>query len=393
MTWRVLSFFAAAALSIGAHAGPLNPPAGPITPSFKTLTEVEPRVAINAENTPGDATCVYRITRTGSYYLTGMLQGQPGKHGILIAANGVTIDLNGYDLVGNVGSSTGIRVAFAGLRDITVMNGSVRAWGGNGVDLAALEPKGSRVVGVRASGSDFTGIKVHSGVIESCTATGNDRDGIDLASGVVTSCQASENGQHGFELGYGVVATECMALENVSMGIHGNGAVTISSSVARQNGLHGILTSSGSVVRDCTSHSNEGHGIWTGGSANISNCHANDNAIHGILAGQYSLVLNNSAISNGTPGTQGAGAGFYIAGNSRVEGNHSSVNAMGFRISDPGTLVIRNSCANNTTDWVIDANNVVGPIIDRRAPASAAINGFAAPSSLGTMDPNANFSS
>ena len=40
-----------AAISIG---GPLNPPSGPISSTYKTLTEVEPRILINDVNTPGD---------------------------------------------------------------------------------------------------------------------------------------------------------------------------------------------------------------------------------------------------------------------------------------------------------------------------------------------------
>src|SRR6185436_9128761 len=84
---------------VAALAGPLDPPPGPIAPTYKTLTEVEPRVALSAANTPGDANSIYRITRTGSYYLADHLFGQPGKHGIEIDANGVTIDLNGFDVV------------------------------------------------------------------------------------------------------------------------------------------------------------------------------------------------------------------------------------------------------------------------------------------------------
>ncbi|TVQ59944.1 MAG: hypothetical protein EA379_09490, partial [Phycisphaerales bacterium] len=30
-------------LTLGAHAGPLNPPAGPVAPTGKTIGEVEPR--------------------------------------------------------------------------------------------------------------------------------------------------------------------------------------------------------------------------------------------------------------------------------------------------------------------------------------------------------------
>ena len=95
---------ATAALTLAAagllFAGPLDPPAGPVTSTYKTLTEVEPRIAISATNTPGDADSVFKITQPGSYYLTGNITGVVGKHGIEIAVSGVTLDLGGFDLVG-----------------------------------------------------------------------------------------------------------------------------------------------------------------------------------------------------------------------------------------------------------------------------------------------------
>src|SRR5690606_18106937 len=91
-------------LAGAAVAGPLNPPAGPVAPTHKTLTEVEPRTPINAANTPGDADSVYRIFQPGSYYLTGNIVGQAGKRGIEIASSNVTLDLNGFALQGVPGS-------------------------------------------------------------------------------------------------------------------------------------------------------------------------------------------------------------------------------------------------------------------------------------------------
>jgi len=77
-----------------ASAGPLNPPAGPITSTHKTLTEVEPRIPISSTTTPGDATSLYRISQPGSYYLTGNITGQAGKHGIYIVGLGNRIEDN-----------------------------------------------------------------------------------------------------------------------------------------------------------------------------------------------------------------------------------------------------------------------------------------------------------
>lgn len=94
------------------RAGPLTPPPGPITSTGKTLTEVQPRIAINASNTPGDATCKFKITQPGSYYLSGNILGDTGTHGIKIAlgANGghVRIDMNGFALQGVAGSLSGL---------------------------------------------------------------------------------------------------------------------------------------------------------------------------------------------------------------------------------------------------------------------------------------------
>ena len=139
------------------HAGDLNPPPGPVMPTMKTLDEIfnetaaalgeattakdaaiaaqDPRTPIDATNTPGDADSLFRIALPGSYYLTGNVTGVAGKHGIEIAANGVTLDLMGFDLVGVPGSLAGVRET-VDATDTAVVNSSVRNWA-IGVDLAA----------------------------------------------------------------------------------------------------------------------------------------------------------------------------------------------------------------------------------------------------------------
>ncbi len=64
---------------------------------------------------------------------------------------------------------------------------------------------------------------------------------------------------------------------------------------------------------------------------------------------------------------------------------------LGIDVDAAANVILRNMCSGNTTNWSIVANNVVGPIIDRRAPASAAISGNSAPDSTGSTHPNANF--
>ena len=65
----LLALAALMALSFFALAGNLEPTAAP-APTMKTLDQVEPRIPLSNETTPGDATYLYIITQAGSYYLT-----------------------------------------------------------------------------------------------------------------------------------------------------------------------------------------------------------------------------------------------------------------------------------------------------------------------------------
>src|SRR5262245_18934676 len=118
----------AASLAPRALAGPLNPPAGPVAPSLKTLPEVEPRIAINSTNTPGDDTSIYRTSQPGSYYLTGDITGVPGKASIAISA-GATVDLNGFKITGG---GDGVQIYFNCI--FTIKNGVITGCNGDGVN-------------------------------------------------------------------------------------------------------------------------------------------------------------------------------------------------------------------------------------------------------------------
>lgn len=104
-----------------AMAGDVDPPSGAVSGTMKTLEDVEPRVAIRN----GAAPIV--INQRGSYYLAEDVFAMAGEHGIEITASHVTLDLNGFAVIGTteLGSLDGIRID-PSVDNAAVLNGVVR---------------------------------------------------------------------------------------------------------------------------------------------------------------------------------------------------------------------------------------------------------------------------
>lgn len=370
MHLRVHTFLTAAfACCAAATAGPLTPPIGPVTPTHKTLSDVEPRTAINATNTPGDSDSIFKIETPGSYYLTTNIIGVAGKSGIEVVANGVTIDLNGFDAQGVPGSLSAVRVVALNT-GLIVVNGSVRNWGQNGLDLnnaiACL------VDGVVASGNALVGIRVGDGsTITRCTATLNGSDGF-LAgqSCVVSNCSAYDNVEDGIQINTGSTVVGCAALDNNASGIRGTFLCTITACSAVRNFGNGIVVGSSNLIADCT---------------------ASENTLNGISAGSLNLIKNNNSSFSGSGAGDGAGINTLGSGN-RIEGNNCTSGDRGIDVDLGGNIIIRNTCRANTTNYVFVSGNRYGPIVDITGGGAAAVNGSGATSTLSSTDPWANFS-
>jgi hypothetical protein len=334
-----------------ARAGELNPPAGPVAPTHKTLTEVEPRMAVNTTNTPGDSDSLFKITLPGSYYLTGNISGVESKHGIEIGIGGVTLDLNGFDVLGVPGSLDGIRSAALNLTNISVVNGSIRAWGDQGVDLTTFNTSNCRVADLRTSLNAGTGI-----------GTG--------PNSTLSNCLAYANGGHGLSAG--------------------NGGIVSNSSASFNTG-NGIVVAFGCRVWQSSSYDNDGAGISAGNGSTVVECSARANTLDGILCTAACVIRGNTCSTNGN--LAGNGAGIHATGgDNRIDGNNCTVADRGIDVDSAGNIIINNSCSGNATNWDIAADNVCAPILDLTAPASNAILGNSSPGSIGSSEPNANFS-
>ena len=417
----------------GALAGPLNPPLGPIAPTAKPLNEVEPRTAISATNTPGDATTLFKITQPGSYYLTGNIGGVVGKHGIQIAASNVTLDLSGFTVAGVPGSLNGISSALLDVRGLHIRNGTVTSWGGSGVDLGVIDAAATSSIVERITSSNNTQSGITAGssarvlnctvvfnsnrgiytfsnsVVTGCTAISNTGDGIRLLSGCVVSdcsvwgntgrginssgsitvrgCSAVGSGEEGLFGGSGSVIADSTANGNIGVGITVAINATITGCSSYQNGGGGFSVSIGSTITACSAYNNTGNGfVCLGSGCTVSGCTARQNSGNGIQAiGSSSVVSNNCALN----GNDGDGAGLLITGaDNRIEGNNCVGQDRGIEVTGSGNLIIRNSCSGNTSNWEIAANNKCLVVVGANA---AAISGNSGGVSPGSTDPNANY--
>jgi len=348
------------------NAGPLTPPAGPIAPTNKTLSEVEPRIAVNATNTPGSATALFVISQPGSYYLTGNITGVASKNGIEITASNVTLDLNGFALQGVAGSLDGVHVNVGVTTGVTVEHGAVTGWGLDGVDMSFAKKSTLRLV--RAAGNGAFGLLIgESSVMDACVANDNISGGVIANNScVISNTTFSDNGGDGISTATGAVIVACAAYRNAGRGIFTNGS-TVSDNTARSNGSVGISAGSGSIVSGNTASNNTGDGI---------------------LVNTETFVRGNTCKSNGFQ--TGDGAGIHTASfGSRIEGNNVTRNDRGIDVDSTHNLIVRNSAYDNGVNYDIATGNRVGVIVF--SPVSGAILGNSGGAGVGTTDPWANF--
>lgn len=238
------------AVAWSVSAGDLTPPVGPVAPTHKTLTEVEPRTTV--QSLAGDATASHIITQPGSYYLTGNIQGVLGKDGIRIAAAGVEIDLRGFELIGAAASSTNAVTGAGGNTRITIRNGRIRGWGGWAV-LAGGEQHQALSLQVTGCGEGL--LFGHLSRVEDClfNANGSGAQVGDASS--ILRCIATNNTATGFGIDGGSLIDLCVSTGNGTGIFHASGTGSIiTNNICKQNGQNGINVCAGCFIADnvCT---------------------------------------------------------------------------------------------------------------------------------------------
>lgn len=233
---------------------------------------VDGQIAINQARaiaggvTPGDAPGFpITLSQPGSYVLTGnILVPDAQTTAFAISADHVTLDLNGFAIVGPVncsggfqpcagtggGAAFGIGIATTGTYfNVVVRNGTIQ-----GLGLGVYLVGDSHVVEhVQVRSNNSNGIMIEASAdlgassVRHCTAQRNGGSGIDVGVGLVTHNTSTGNGGAGIALGIGMVSDNVVTRNGVQ-GLLLSGDAGYHHNVIVNNHTPGVF--SGRTMRD-----------------------------------------------------------------------------------------------------------------------------------------------
>lgn len=318
-----------------AFAGPLDPPVGPVGSTYKTLTEVEPRIAVNSVNTPGDAQHAFIIAAPGSYMLTSDLIAPVGKAGIGIAADGVTLDLNGFSIIGTGDFPTAVGIAQmqGANRNFVIRNGTVRNFG----------------YGMLGGITDS--------LIENLAVLDNAAGGLNLGSATnstIRNCRVTVSGEAGILAGPNALIEHCVVQGGaVGISLVLSGVVAECTVTGAGTGIEmfgpGVVRSSS--VRDCVTGIRAAHG------ALVEGCSVAFASQHGVEV-RFGSTLRGCSVTSSPIGVRD---GDFTFGRSTIDSNTIAECPIGVKLVQQGTTVVRNHFHNCATAAVQAApGNLVG---------------------------------
>lgn len=202
--------------------------------------------ALAGNVTPGDAPGFpVTISQPGSYRLSGNLT-VPNENttAIVITANNVTVDLNGFAIIGPTVcgfvlaqpctlTGTGRGIESDARSAIVVRNGTVRGMGNSGILHTGGTGHVVKHVHVESNGN--SGMFLQGGTVSHNTALLNGLVGIELGHGEVNNNTASQNRSHGIVMSNGKVSHNT-SMQNMGDGIQVSGGAAIYNTAAFNGG-------------------------------------------------------------------------------------------------------------------------------------------------------------
>jgi parallel beta-helix repeat protein len=351
--------------------GPLTPPSAP-APAMKTLEQIEPRTPMNDTAVPGDADYHHIISTPGSYYLTGNLVVTKAN-GIDVRAEGVTLDLNGFEISRSVGArGNGIEVDATSHR-CTIKNGSLKSFGhGLRCVVTTNFARGGRCLHLSVSGCSEAGLVAgERWQLDGCTAHDNTATGIFAASGSsLSNCTASANSA-GIDASRSCTLTNCTAANNTTgAGISASTGSTLTNCTAADNtGTYGIFADDGSTFTNCSAVGNIADagfsaGIFAGDGCTLTNCSATSNTIEYGIYTQHGCTLKNCAARSNTGASTFTG-GIRAEGGCTLVGCAATGNTNTNATASPSTgYGIRTFFSSTVQDCSVSGNDGDGIQID-----------------------------
>lgn len=241
------------------------------------------------------------ITQSGTYDMVGSLTiADQTTTAILVEANNVTINMNGFRIIGPVtcngtpvtctpatsgGGNIGIDGWTYNPTNVVVRNGSV-----TGMGTGILASYDGRVEHIQAVQNGYAGIRARTGTaVTDSTGTYNGYMGIE--SRLMIGCVASHNGTYGLAAG---------------------GASLIKDSIAVSNDGYGIYLGTGTNVIGSTISNND-TGMFSEGSNQILDSMVANNRLFGLTNTQgVDTVARSTFIGNFSGGHQWGAAGTIV---------------------------------------------------------------------------------
>jgi hypothetical protein len=288
--------------------GSLTPP-GPPGPTMKSLDQVEARTPISS--------APFTISSPGSYYLTNNITAPNGVTAITVNASNVTIDLNGFSLIGQGSTAAnGINVATT-QTNLCVKNGAITGFAGTAIN-------------------GF----INTGFIQNIS---NAR----FEKLIITS-----NKGNGIYAGDNCEVRDCVFTGNANTGAIGANACVIVHAIANNNGGDGFSVEDESIVEACVATASGFAGIKTGSGSVVRNCTVRLNLNDGIDFGGGNQIIGNTCDRNGEEG-------FSTSGDAnRIEGNTATYNGQyGIIIQGKTNVIVRNTCRGNGANGAGGVNN------------------------------------
>ncbi len=350
--------------------GSLDPPAGPPTPTMRSLDQIEPRIPIT--NVP------FTISQSGSYYLPTNLVTTSSSDGIVVSANNVTIDLMGFTLDGDNTGDDGIYQG-SSYSNLRVINGSIVNWESQGIEANGRMNHYENVTANQNLSGIWAG---RDSMVRSCIAISN------------TSVSGTS---YGFQLGDGTTIEDCIASWNAggtyAYGVSAGKRCMVMRCNATGNHApstsYGFLVGSNSIVIECVADNNGepnayAQGIEADGGTQIIRCKAMKNGTNNIneaiyIDGHGGSVIDCMAIGNGGRGIMVVSdclvrgnvcnennVGIYAySSRNRIEGNVCNRNeSTGISVLNSATnnMVVCNMAVENGTDYSVSTSlNIMGP--------------------------------